>query len=89
MLKQQLLASSRGRIVGLLRGGRSTAVEIATKLGLTRSAVRAHITSIERDGVVGRVGQRQGTTRPSQVFDLTPEVEQLLSSAYTVADAWR
>ena len=82
MLKQQLLDSSRGRIVTLLRGGRSTADEIATKLGLTRSAVRAQITSMERDGVVRRVGDRQGTTRPSHVFDLTPEVEQLLSSAY-------
>ena len=37
---------------------------------------------MERDGVVQRVGQRPGTTRPSQVFELTPEVEQLLSQAY-------
>jgi hypothetical protein len=35
-----------------------------------------------RDGVVRRAGQRFGTTRPSHVFELTPEVEQLLSSAY-------
>jgi DeoR family transcriptional regulator, suf operon transcriptional repressor len=37
---------------------------------------------MERDGVVRRTGQRPGTTRPSHVFELTPEVEQLLSSAY-------
>jgi DeoR family transcriptional regulator, suf operon transcriptional repressor len=37
---------------------------------------------MERDGVVRRAGQRPGTTRPSQVFELTSEVEQLLSSAY-------
>jgi predicted ArsR family transcriptional regulator len=37
---------------------------------------------MERDGVVRRAGQRPGTTRPSHVFELTPEVEQLLSSAY-------
>ena len=37
---------------------------------------------MERDGVVRRVGKRPGTTRPSQVFELTPEVEQLLSKAY-------
>lgn len=32
--------------------------------------------------MVRRAGQRPGTTRPSHVFELTPEVEQLLSSAY-------
>jgi predicted ArsR family transcriptional regulator len=82
MLKKQLLDSSRGRIVTLLRGGGLTADDIASKLGLTRSAIRAQITGMERDGVVRRAGQRRGTTRPSHVFELTPEVEQLLSSAY-------
>jgi predicted ArsR family transcriptional regulator len=82
MLRRQLLDSSRGRIVTLLRGGPLTADDIASKLGLTRSAIRAQITGMERDGVVQRAGQRPGTTRPSHVFELTPEVEQLLSSAY-------
>jgi predicted ArsR family transcriptional regulator len=83
MLRKQLLDSSRGRIVNLLRGTSGlTADDIASKLGLTRSAVRAQLTGMERDGVVRRAGQRPGTTRPSHVFELTPEVEQLLSSAY-------
>jgi DeoR family suf operon transcriptional repressor len=82
MLRQQLLDSSRGRIVTLLRGGGLTADDIASRLNLTRSAIRAQITGMERDGVVRRAGQRPGITRPSLVFELTPEVEQLLSSAY-------
>jgi predicted ArsR family transcriptional regulator len=83
MLRKQLLDSSRGRIVTLLRGsGGLTADDIASKLGLTRSAVRAQLTGMERDGLVRRAGQRPGTTRPSHVFELTHEVEQLLSSAY-------
>jgi DeoR family transcriptional regulator, suf operon transcriptional repressor len=83
MLKKQLLDSSRGRIVSLLRGaGGLTADDIASRVGLTRSAVRAQITGMERDGVVRRAGQRAGATRPSHVFELTREVEQLLSSAY-------
>jgi predicted ArsR family transcriptional regulator len=82
MLKKQLLDSSRGRIVTLLRRGALTADDIASELGVTRSAIRAQITGMERDGVVRRSGQRPGTTRPSHVFELTPEVEQLLSSAY-------
>ena len=83
MLRKQLLDSSRGRVVTLLRGtGGLTADDIASKLALTRSAVRAQLTGMERDGVVRRAGQRAGTTRPSHVFELTPEVEQLLSIAY-------
>ena len=82
LLNKQLLDSSRGRIVNLLRSESLTADDIATKLGLTRSAIRAQITAMERDGVVRRAGQRAGTTRPFQVFELTPDVEQLLSRAY-------
>lgn len=79
---KQLLDSSRGRIVTLLRGRVLTADDLASRLGLTRSAIRAQIVAMEREGVVRRAGQRPGTTRPSLVFELTPEVEQLLSSAY-------
>jgi predicted ArsR family transcriptional regulator len=82
MIKTHLLDSSRGRIVTLLRRGALTADDIASELRVTGSAIRAHITGMERDGVVRRAGQRPGTTRPSHVFELTPEVEQLLSSAY-------
>jgi predicted ArsR family transcriptional regulator len=82
MLRKQLLDTSRGRIVTLLQAGELTAEDIATKLGLTRSAVRIQITAMERDGVVRKVGKRPGTTRPSHLFELTPEVEQFLSKAY-------
>jgi DeoR family transcriptional regulator, suf operon transcriptional repressor len=82
MLKKHLLDSTRGRIVTLLRSGGLTADDIASKLGLTRSAIRAHIVGMERDGAVRRTGQRPGTTRPSLVFELTPELDQLLSTAY-------
>jgi predicted ArsR family transcriptional regulator len=81
-LRKQLLDTSRGRIVGLLRTANLTAEDIATELGLTRSAVRVQISAMERDGVVRRVGKRAGTTRPSYVFELAPEVEHLLSQAY-------
>ena len=82
MLRQQLLDTSRGRIVNLLRTGGRTVDDIATKLGLTRSAVRVQMTAMERDGVVAMVGKRPGTTRPSLVYELTPAIEQLLSKAY-------
>jgi|SRR5688572_2168141 DeoR family transcriptional regulator, suf operon transcriptional repressor len=82
MLRQQLLDTSRGRIVMILQKGGSTVDDIASQLNLTANAVRAQLSAMERDGVVQRVGQRPGTTRPSHVFALTAEVEQLLSQAY-------
>ena len=81
-LRKQLLDTSRGRIVTLLRSGGLTADDVARKLGLTHSAVRIHMAAMERDGLVRRVGKRPGTTRPSQIFELTTAVEQLLSTAY-------
>jgi DeoR family transcriptional regulator, suf operon transcriptional repressor len=82
MLRQQLLDTTRGRIVALLQRGRLTVDDMTSRLGLTASAVRAHITAMERDGLVRETGRRPGTTRPSRIFELTPEVELLLSRAY-------
>lgn len=82
MLRQQLLDTSRGRIVTALQRGGLTVDDLASQLGLTPNAVRAQLTAMERDGVIQRAGRRPGTTRPSHVFELTAEVEQLLSQAY-------
>ncbi|MGH9373691.1 MAG: helix-turn-helix transcriptional regulator [Vicinamibacterales bacterium] len=82
MLRKQLLDTSRGRIVTLLQRAALTVDDVASKLSLTASAVRVQMTAMERDGVIRRVGRRPGATRPSQLFELTPEVEQLLSRAY-------
>jgi predicted ArsR family transcriptional regulator len=82
MLRKHLLDSARGRIVTLLQHGGLTVDDIASRLELTANGVRAHLTGMERDGVVRRAGQRRGTTRPSSIFELTPEVQQMLSGAY-------
>jgi len=82
MLRKQFLETSRGRIAALLQRGGMTAEEMASELGLTTNAIRAQLAAMERDGLVRRVGQRRGATRPSHIFELTGEVEQLLSGMY-------
>jgi Predicted transcriptional regulator len=82
MLTRQLLDTTRGRIVTLLQAKALTVDELATPLGLTANAVRSQLTAMERDGLVRRAGRRPRTTRPSQIFELTSEVEHLLSRAY-------
>jgi predicted ArsR family transcriptional regulator len=82
MLRSQVVDTTRGRIVTLLQRGGLTADDIATALGLTANGVRAHMIAMERDGIVRGAGRRRGLTRPSRLFELTPEVEQLISRAY-------
>jgi predicted ArsR family transcriptional regulator len=82
VLRKQFLETSRGRIAALLQRGGLTTEEMASRLGMTASAVRAQLAGMERDGLVRRAGQKRGATRPSHVFELTAEVEQLLSGMY-------
>jgi predicted ArsR family transcriptional regulator len=79
---KRLLSSTRGRIVDLLRRRTSTVDELAQSLGLTDNAVRAHLTTLERDGLVERKGVRRGPSKPAYAYELTGETEQLFSRAY-------
>jgi predicted ArsR family transcriptional regulator len=82
MLRKQFLETSRGRIAELLQRGARTVDDLASELRLTPNAVRAQLTVMERDGLVRRAGMLPGATRPSNTFELTPALEQLLSGAY-------
>ena len=74
--------TSRGRIIDVLRRASSTVDELAAQLGITGNAVRAQLAALERDGLVRAAGTRRGATRPSRLYELTPELEHLLSRAY-------
>src|SRR5258708_3556990 len=82
MLRKQFMDTSRGRIAEILQRGPGTVEHLAAALRLTSNAVRAQLIVMERDGLVRRAGLVPGATRPSQTFELTPALEQLLSGAY-------
>jgi len=79
---QRFFASTRGRIVALLRRASRTVDELAQALDLTDNAVRAHLATLERDGFVRQHGERRGSGKPAFVYDLAPEAEQLFPKAY-------
>src|SRR6266487_4983351 len=79
---QRFFASTRGRIVTLLRRSSHTVEELAQALDLTDNAVRAHLATLERDGLVHQHGKRRSSSKPASVYDLTPAAEELFSKAY-------
>jgi predicted ArsR family transcriptional regulator len=76
------LSGTRGRIVDIIRRSPATATEIAARLDLTYNAVRSHLSALERDGLVRLADARRGDTRPAVVYELAPEVDDVLSRAY-------
>ena len=74
--------STRGRIVSLLREGSGTVNELAEKLELTDNAVRAHLLTLERDGLIRQSGLQKGPRKPHFSYELTPEAEKLFPKAY-------
>jgi len=83
-LDERFFDSTRGRIVNLLRGRQGTVNELAEKLELTDNAVRAHLLSLERDGLVRQSGVQRGPRKPHFSYELTPEAEHLFPKAYDV-----
>ncbi len=80
---QSFFESTRGQVIGLLRRGVGTVEELSTKLGLTDNAVRAHLSTLERDGLVERQGTQPGLRKPHVRYTLTSEAEQLFPKAYS------
>lgn len=81
-LDQRFFESTRGQIVTILRGSPCTVEELATKLELTDNAVRAHLSTLERDGLVRQSGLRRGARKPHFTYALTEDADRLFPKAY-------
>lgn len=79
--------TTRGRVVALLRRGARSVEDLAGALGLTDNAVRAHLSTLEKDGVVSASGiRRDGSVgKPATLYDIAPAAQALFSSAYAPA----
>lgn len=77
-----MLESTRGRILQQLRAREQTVNELAATLKLTDNAVRAHLLSLERDGLVQQTGIQPGFRKPHALYGLTSQSEQIFPKAY-------
>src|SRR5215204_4554515 len=80
--RQRLLDSTRGQILTLLRSAPRTVNDLADDLKLTDNAVRAHLISLERDGLVRAEGMLPGIRKPHVSYGLTGDAEQIFPKAY-------
>jgi predicted ArsR family transcriptional regulator len=80
--RRQLTQGTSGKIVDLLRRGPLTIDELASGVGLTRTAVRAQLATLQQEGAVEQRGIQRGTSKPARTYAVTAEAELLLSRAY-------
>jgi predicted ArsR family transcriptional regulator len=81
-LEQRLFGGTRGHILLLFRRARRTVEDLASALGVTDNAVRAHLPTLERDGLIRQSGVRPSGGKPAAVYELTAEAEELFPRAY-------
>ena len=81
-MDERFFDSTRGQIVTILRSSACTVEDLAEKLNLTDNAVRAHLATLERDGLVRQSGLRRGPRKPHFTYVLTDEADKLFPKAY-------
>lgn len=83
-LSGRFFETTRGRIVQHLRRGARTVEELAQHLSLTDNAIRSHLATLERDGLVRREGVRRvlGAGKPATEYAIDPDAEPIFSRAY-------
>lgn len=78
-----ILGETRVRLLRLLRRSRQTINSLAGEVGITHNAVRSHMAAMQRDGMVRLAGVERATGgKPAQLYDITPETEELFPKAY-------
>ncbi|WP_274364688.1 helix-turn-helix transcriptional regulator [Paenibacillus thermotolerans] len=76
--------TTRKQIVTMLRKkGRLNAHDIAKELGITDIAVRRHVNALMRDRLVRAETFRQAMGRPTLLYSLTEQAEQLFPKHYS------
>jgi predicted ArsR family transcriptional regulator len=81
--RDRLFATTRGRVVQLLRRSAQTVNDLATKLDLTDNAVRLHLSALERDGLVEQHAvRRESVGKPAYIYRTTGAAEALFPKPY-------
>ncbi|NHN31363.1 helix-turn-helix transcriptional regulator [Paenibacillus agricola] len=82
-MNQEFEVSTRRTILTMLKTQGNLAVsEIAKQLGITEMAVRRHLNTLERDGLIDSRLVRQAMGRPTNLYFLTENADELFPKNY-------
>jgi len=82
-MNQQLDISTRDKILQLLKTkGELSAKEITEFIGITSMAVRRHINTLEKEGLIESKTIRQPMGRPTAIYHLTDQAESFFPNKY-------
>lgn len=82
---ERTLGGTRAQLLKLLRRSRRSINELAASAGITDNAVRTHVAAMQRDGMVQAAGVERATGgKPAQLYEITPEAEEMFPKAYAV-----
>lgn len=84
ILTVQLQPTRRKILLALKKAGGMTVGELGELLDMTSMGVRRHLSTLERDGLVTFDSQQRGMGRPSYIYELTPQAENLFPKSYHV-----
>jgi DeoR family transcriptional regulator, suf operon transcriptional repressor len=79
----QLQPTRRKILLALKQHGGLTAAELARMLGITSMGIRRHLTTLERDKLVVYELVQRGKGRPSYVYQLSRQAENLFPKNYS------
>ncbi len=75
---------TRHKILELLKtGGPQTVDELSAKLKISSMGVRQHLVSLESEGLIQHQSEKRGIGRPSYVYSLAEEGDELFPRRYT------
>lgn len=81
-MNQQLDISTRDKILQMLKTkGELSAKEITEFIGITSMAVRRHINTLEKEGLIESKTIRQPMGRPSAIYRLTEQAEDFFPTS--------
>jgi predicted ArsR family transcriptional regulator len=66
----------------LLQPQGTTVENMVTELGITTTAVRQHLTTLERDGLIVRTGTQPTRGRPELLYNLSPSGHEMFPRQY-------
>ena len=79
---------TRAEILTFLKREDASVDELSSKLGISSTATRQHLTILERDRLITRIAIKEKMGRPKTFYSLTERAENFFPKAYSEYFSW-